>query len=64
MGESTKLLHPGQVPVLTIDQSLFVIVKKIQWTWPETYEKDKFAVMIEGMHIGMALLKFLGDGRV
>ena len=33
----------------------------MQWTWPETYEKDKFAVMIEGMHIGMALLKFLGD---
>ena len=57
-------MHPGQVPVLTIDQSLFVIVKKIQWTWPETYEKAKLAVLIEGIHIEMALLKVLGDGRV
>ena len=29
------LLNPGEVPVLTLDQPLFTIAKKIQWYWPD-----------------------------
>ena len=42
------------VLLLTVNQPLFVISKKIQWTWPETYGEDKFLVT-------MVLLIVLGD---
>ena len=42
------------VLLLTVNQPLFVIYEKIQWTWPETYGEDKFLVT-------MALLIVLGD---
>ena len=28
-------VNPGQIPVLTVDQPLYAIAKKIQWTWPD-----------------------------
>lgn len=61
IAQATELVHPGQVPILTVDQPLFVLAKKIQWTWPETYGKDKFVVMMGGLHIEMAFLKVLGE---
>ncbi len=61
IAQATELLYPGQVPIMTVDQPLFVIAKKIQWTWPETYGEDKFVMMMGGLHLEMALLKVLGD---
>ena len=34
--ETTSYVRPDQVPVLTVDQSLFAMAKQIQWQWPET----------------------------
>lgn len=54
-------LNPGQTPVLTADQPLYALVKKIQWTWPVKYGEDHFVAMLGGLHIEMATLKLLGD---
>ena len=59
--QATDLVNPGQVLVLTADQPLYTIAKKIQWTWPSIYGEDKFVVMMGGLHIEMALLKVIGD---
>lgn len=52
--EITDFLNPGQTPVITADQPLFVIAKQIQWEWPSIYGEDKFVVMFGGLHIEMA----------
>ena len=38
---AAHLLNSGQVPVLTLDQPLFPIAKKIQWNWPDMYMEKK-----------------------
>ena len=42
--------HPEQVPVLTVDQPLYSIAKKLQWSWPADYGKEKFLVLIGSLH--------------
>ena len=59
--QATDLINPGQVPVMTIDQPLYALAKKIQWTWPDVYGEQKFVVMMGGLHIEMSFLKVLGD---
>ena len=46
------LLNPGQVPVLILDQPLFVIANLIQWNWPDVYV-EKFVNLLGGLHIEM-----------
>ena len=45
VSQAVRFLNPGQVPVLTCDQPLFAIAKKIQWNWPEQYGEDKLVMM-------------------
>ncbi len=59
--KATHHVNPGQIPVLTVDQPLFALAKKIQWTWPDVYGEDKFVVMMGGLHIELSFLKVLGD---
>ena len=54
-------VNPEQVPVVTLDQPLFAIAKQIQWNWPDTHGKDKFVIVLGGLHIEMAAFKVLGD---
>ena len=61
VAKATELVNNGQVPVLTVDQPLYAIAKKIQWSWPETYGSEKYLVLMGGLHIEMALLSVLGD---
>ncbi len=61
IARATELVHPGQVPVMTVDQPLYAIAKKVQWTWPNTYGEDKYVVMLGGLHIEMATLSMIGD---
>ena len=42
----SQYLHPGQCPVITMDQPLYGIAKQIQWTWPDIFGEDKFVVMM------------------
>ena len=59
--QATEHVNPGQVPVLTVDQPLYAIAKKIQWMWPRVYGEGKLVVMMGGLHVEMALLKVIGD---
>lgn len=59
--EITSFLNPGQTPVITADQPLFVLAKQIQWEWPNLYGENKFVVMFGGLHIEMACFRILGD---
>ena len=33
----TCQVNPEQIPVLTVDQPLYAIAKRIQWKWPDEY---------------------------
>ena len=59
--KATEHVNHGQVPVITVDQPLYAITKKIQWTWPFKYGEGKFVVMLGGLHIEMSLLRLIGD---
>ena len=49
---TTEHLNPYQIPVLVVDQPLYV---------PEILGEDKFVVMLGGLHIEMALWSNIGD---
>ena len=51
-------VNPSQVPVIALDQPLFALAKQIQWSLAE-YNKDRFVVMVGGLHIEMAAFKML-----
>ena len=57
----TELVHPGQAPVVPMDQPLFTIAKNIQWTWPSVHGESKFVIMFGGMHIESAALETVGN---
>jgi hypothetical protein len=57
----TNHVNTGQTPVLTVDQPLYAIAKKIQWAWPDEYGDRQFVVMMGGLHIEMAMLNVIGD---
>ena len=57
--EATHFLNPGQTPVMVSDQLLFALAKQIQWQWPESYGKYKFVVMLGGLNLEMAALKWI-----
>ena len=59
--KAVDILHPGQVPIITVDQPLYTLAKQIQWSWPASHGEDQFVVMFGGLHIEMAVLKALGD---
>lgn len=57
----TARVNPDQIPVLTVDQPLYAIAKRIQWKWPEEYGERQYVVLMGGLHIEMAMLKVIGD---
>ncbi len=59
--QATISLNPDQIPVITLDQPLFTIAKKIQWAWPDIYGEDTYVVMMGGLHIEMCYLNVIGD---
>ena len=59
--EVTELVHPGQAPVVAMDEPLFVIAKNIQWKWPSVYGESKFVIMFGGLHIELAAMKTAGN---
>ena len=49
-----------QVPILTVDQPLYALAKKIQWLWPDEYGEAHYVVLIGDLLFGIAFLKFIG----
>ena len=59
IAQAVKHLNPGQTPVVTFDQPLYAIAKRLQWYYPDQY--GKFVIMMGALHIEMATLSTLGD---
>ena len=57
----SNFLNPGQTPIMTVDQPLFTLAKKIQWKFPDTHGENKFVVMLGAMHTEKMVLEMLGD---
>ena len=57
----TSFLHPGQMPLMACDCSIFAKAKFIQWTWPATYGESEFLAMFGGLHLEMSMWNMLGD---
>lgn len=61
---SIDYLNPGQTPVITMDQPLYAICKKIQWVISDSYGEERFVAMLGPLHTEMALPMLLGDWLV
>ena len=59
--QATQFLNPGQIPVTAVDAPLYALAKLVQWKWPATHGEDKHVVMMDGLHIEMAMWTTIGD---
>ena len=58
----TNKLNPGQTPVMSCDQPIYTIAKKLQWKYPDSViGEDKFLCMIGGLHVEKMLWCVSGD---
>ena len=55
----TEKLNPGQIPVITADQSVYALGKQVQWEYPEELGNEIW--MMGPLHIEMLLLSMIGD---
>ena len=58
---SLPMVKHETVPVITMDQPLYAIAKKGQWSWPAAYGENKLVVLLGGLHIEIAVLAVMGD---
>ena len=49
--QGTEILNPGQTCVLGADQTLYAIIKLMQWQFPDTLGEDKLVVIVGALHI-------------
>ena len=49
--QTTAFLNPRQIPVITVDQPLYALVKKIQYEYPNISRQVKFVAQMGGLHI-------------
>ena len=57
--EAVFFLNPTESPVITLNQPLFVLAKRIQWTLPCEFEN--FVLILGGLHIEMTLFKAMSQ---
>ena len=58
--KTVEYLNSGLTPVITFDQPLYELAKKIQWHFPEQFGSSQFVVMMGPLHIEMALMGAIG----
>ena len=46
VGKTIQFLNPDQIPVLVVDQPLYALAKKLQWTYPESLGEEKICCTI------------------
>ena len=49
--QGTEILNPGQTCVLFADQTLYAIIRLMQWQFPDTLGEDKLVVIMGALHI-------------
>ena len=54
-------VHPSQVPLITADQPVYALGKRIQRMYPEQYGEAKIIMSMGCLHIEMAYLSAIGD---
>ena len=54
-------VHPSQVPIITADQPVYALGKRIQWMYPEEYGEAKIIMSIGCLNIEMAYVRAIGD---
>ena len=54
---TTEYLNPRQTPVLTVDQPLYALAKKIQWEIGGDLAEDRFVAMLAPFHTEDKALK-------
>ena len=59
--KAVDILNLDLVPIIAVDQPLYMLAKQVQWSWPASHGEDQFAVMFGGLHIEMVALDALGD---
>ena len=60
--KATHHVNEDKIPVKTaVNQTLYVLAKKIQWSWPDHYCENKYVVILVRLHIEMATLGAMGD---
>lgn len=57
----TRHLNEGQVEISCMDQPLFALAKKLQWSKPGTYGESCLVMVLGGFHIEKAFLSILGQ---
>ena len=57
----TQHLNPTQIPVITGDQPVYVLMKQVQWQFPSEFGEEHFFVGMGGLHIEMAMLSIIGN---
>ena len=58
---TTEYLNPGPTPVLTVDQPLYALAKKIQWEIGGDLAEDRFVVMLVQFHTEDKAVKVVGQ---
>ena len=53
--------NPGHIPIMACDLPIYAIAKQIQWLFPDIYGKDRFVVMLGGLHTEMASWSMIGN---
>ena len=55
----TEKLNPGQIPVITADQSVYALGKQVRWKYPEEFGNEIW--MMGPLHIEMLHLSMIED---
>ena len=61
LGPAIEYLNPEHSLVVGFDQPLFAIAKRLQWHYPDQYDYQNVVIMLEALHIKIAMLGCLGD---
>ena len=40
-------INPSKVPAITADQPVYMLLKQIQWKYPNMFGEDSFAIMMD-----------------
>ena len=58
-----KVVHkvnPRQIPIITTNQPVYALLTQIQWKFLNDFGEDAFIIMIDGLHIEIAMIHVLG----
>ena len=62
--KTVEHLNPNETPVLTMDQPLFEIAKKIQWLWSDSFSNNKYVIMTGVVTVGSSCWDGLESGSM